>query len=134
MEQTGENDESGGHAGEDADGHNQSEALDAVMVGEEEASKAGHSSEAGDKDGLACAFGKEFGALFFAVAVEDVDSVANTDADDKRQSHDVGGIEGNVENAHESKEPERSEGDGQQGEENGEPGTEVKESQDGDDG
>lgn len=134
MEEAGKNEESGGHAGEDADGHNQSEALNAVVAGKKKASKTGHSGKAGDEDGFAGAFGKEFGAPFFAIAVENVDSVGDADADDKRQSHNVGRVEGNVENPHKAEEPERAEGDGQKSEENGKPGAEVKEGQDGNDG
>ena len=126
-EQCGQKCQSRDHAHGDPDGHDEAEAGDSLMFGEHEAAESGHGIEAGDEDRFSGAFGKNPRALFLDETVEDIDPVGDADADDEREGHDIGGVEGNAEAAHEADHPDEADGDGKESEDDVEEAAEMDE-------
>jgi len=100
VEESGQEGEAGDHAGGQANGHDDTETLNALVFGQDEAAEAGDGSKAGDENGFTGGAGEDTGGLFFGEAVEDVNTIGDPDAYDEGECHDVSGVQGDMHPGH----------------------------------
>lgn len=75
------------------------------MLGKYQTSKTRDRRQTGNQNGFPCALCQDARVRLFGKPIQNMDSVCDTDADDKRQGHNVGGVEWNIEPAHKSNHP-----------------------------
>src|SRR5256885_14248080 len=99
------------------------------MLSEHQTAKACYRGERRNEHSFAGAAGKDTRMLFFSKAVEDVNAVGHTNANNERKGHDVGGIKWDIEKAHHAQHPNSADGDGNEGEHNARDFAEMNEDQ-----
>ncbi len=75
------------------------------MFCQDKTPEPGNGGQAADEDGLAGASRQDARRLFLGEAVEDVNAIRNTNADDKRQCHNIRRIERKIFGSHNARKP-----------------------------
>ena len=88
--------------------------MNTLILGEEETAESGDGRQSRHEHSFAGAARENARRAFLGVAVQDVDAVGDSNADDERQRHDVRQVERDAKPAHQPGQPKRADGHRQQ--------------------
>ena len=100
------------HAGGRADGHDATEAGDALVLGQHETSKTNDGCQGRHENRFAGAFCENARLLFLGITIQDMNAAGHADPNHQREGHNIGRIELNVEPTHVSNHPDGADSDG----------------------